>query len=289
VGAIWALRLVGNLTAWLGDTAGGQAYWRQALERGEAVSLRLADDVRKWMLWAAWWGPLDVEEMIRFCDETIESTPSKHLEATSMLMRGVARTTRGELNEGRAEIAAGRGLLRDIGDWISWAGSSMVEAETELGVGNPERAYEVLVEGHDALAERAEKGFLATVIGLRAQVALELGRDDEALQLADEVQAIAAVDDFDPHARGRFVRAVVLARRGDITAADEFLAASAALIGPTDYAILHFDLAVARAEIAQLAGRREEQRAALERALSIAEAKGSVVAADRVREALAEL
>jgi tetratricopeptide (TPR) repeat protein len=165
----------------------------------------------------------------------------------------------------------------------------MVEAETELGVGNPERAYEVLVEGHDALAERAEKGFLATVIGLRAQVALELGRDDEALQLADEVQAIAAVDDFDPHARGRFVRAVVLARRGDITAADEFLAASAALIDPTDYAILHFDLAVARAEIAQLAGRREEQRAALERALSIAEAKGSVVAADRVREALAEL
>jgi class 3 adenylate cyclase/tetratricopeptide (TPR) repeat protein len=289
VGAIWALRLLGNLTAWLGDTAGGQVYWRQALERGAAVSLRLANDVRKWMLWGAWWGPLGVEEMIRICDETIESTPSKHLEATSMMMRGVARTTRGELDEGRAEMAAGRGLLRDIGDWISWAGSSMVEAETELGVGNPARANEVLVEGQEALAESAETGFLATVVGLRAQVALELGRDDEALQLADEARAIAAADDFDPHARGRFVRAVVLARRGDFAGADEFLAASAALIDPTDYAIRHFDLAVARAEIAQLAGRPEEQRAALERALSVAEAKGSVVAADRMRKALAAL
>jgi class 3 adenylate cyclase len=289
VGAIWALRLLGNLTSWLGDTAGGQAYWRQALERGEAVSPRLANDVRKWMLWAAWWGPLRVEEMIRMCDESIESTPSKHLEATSMMMRGVARTIRGELDEGRAEMAAGRWLLRDIGDRISWAGSSMVEAETELVVGNPARAYEVLVEGHEALAESAETGFLTTVIGLRAQVALALGRDDEALQLADEARAIAAADDFDPHARGRFVRAVVLARRGDFAGADELLAGSAALVDPTDYAILHFGLAVARAEVAQLAGRPEEQRAALERALSVAEAKGNVVAAGRVREAFAAL
>ncbi len=289
VGAIWALRLLGNLTAWLGDTASGQAYWRQALERGEAVSPRLANDVRKWMLWAAWWGPLGVEEMIRMCDETIESTPSKHLEATSVMMRGVARTTRGELDEGRAEMAAGRGLLRDIGDRISWAGSSMVEAETELAVGNPAGADEVLAEGHEILAESAETGFLATVVGLRAQVALELGRDDEALQFAEEARAIAATDDFDPHARGRFVRAVVLARRGDFAGADELLATSAALIDPTDYAILHLDLAFARAEVAQLAGRPVEHRAALEQARSFAEAKGSVMAAARAREALAAL
>jgi tetratricopeptide (TPR) repeat protein len=206
-----------------------------------------------------------------------------------MLMRGVARTTRGELDEGRAEMAAGRSLLHEIGDRLSWAGSSMVEAETELAVGRTGRAYELLTEGHAFLAESAETGFLATVVALRAQAALELGRDDEALELAEEVQAIAARDDVDPHARERFVRAVVLARRGDFAGADELLAASATIVDPTDYAILHFDLAIARSEVARLARRPDEQRASLEEALTSAEAKGSVVAADRVRAALAAL
>jgi hypothetical protein len=65
------------------------------------------------------------------------------------------------------------------------------------------------------------------------------------------------------------------------------LAASAALIDPTDYAILHLDLAFARAEVARLAGRPDEERAALERALSVAEAKGNVVAAERASRLLA--
>jgi class 3 adenylate cyclase/tetratricopeptide (TPR) repeat protein len=289
VGAIWALRLAGNLTGWLGDTAGAQVFWLQALERAEHVSPRFADDVCKWRMWAAWWGPVTAEELIRLCDETLAGTPSKHLEATSVMMRGTAQVTQGRLDEGRVGIAAGRGLLREIGDRISWAGSSMVEAVAELSARNPERAYEVLAEGHEILAASAETGFLATVVALRAQAALELGRDDEALERADEARAIAATDDFDPHARERFVRAGVLARRGDFPGADELIAASAELVDPTDYVILHLDLAFAREGVARLAGRPDEQRAALERALTLAEAKGNVMAADRAREGLAAL
>jgi class 3 adenylate cyclase len=289
VGAIWALRLAGNLTGWLGDTAGAQVFWLQALERAEHASPRFADDVCKWRMWAAWWGPVTAEELIRLCDETLAGTPSKHLEATSVMMRGTALATQGRLDEGRVGIAAGRGLLREIGDRISWAGSSMVEAVTELSARNPDRAYEVLAEGHEILAASAETGFLATVVALRAQAALELGRDDEALERADEARAIAATDDFDPHARERFVRAGVLARRGDFPGADELIAASAELVDPTDYVILHLDLAFARAGVARLAGRLDEQRAALEQALTLAEAKGNLMAAELAREGLTAL
>jgi hypothetical protein len=78
-----------------------------------------------------------------------------------------------------------------------------------------------------------------------------------------------------------------LARRGDLAAADELIAAAAELVDPTDWLDLHIELAMARAEVARLAGRSEEEREALERALTVAEAKGNVVAAERARERLA--
>lgn len=197
--------------------------------------------------------------------------------------------TQDYVEEGRQEMAAGRALLHDIGDRISWAGSSMVEAETELAAGNPGRADEVLAEGQKALTESAETGFLGTVVAMRAQAVLALGRDDEALRLSEETCALAARDDFDPRARAQFVQGVVLARRGDFAGADELVAAAAALIEPTDYAILHLDLAFARAEVAQLAGRVSEAREALEHALALAEGKGSVLGANRARGALEAL
>jgi class 3 adenylate cyclase len=285
-GAIWALRLLGNFTAWLGDSAGAQAFWRQALQRAEHASPRFVNDVRSWMLWASWWGPMTVDESIRLCDETLAATRSKRLEAHALIMRGAAKGASGRLDEGREDFGAGRGIFRDLGDRIWWSGSSMVEAETELIADNPERAYEVVAEGHEILAASAETGYLATVVGIRAHAALDLGLEDEALERAGETRAMAAPDDFEPHARERFVRAQVLARRGEVAGANELIAAAATLVDPTDYVILHLDLAFARAEVARLAGQPDEQRDALERALSVAEAKGNAVAAERARKRL---
>jgi class 3 adenylate cyclase len=104
--------------------------------------------------------------------------------------------------------------------------------------------------------------------------------EDEALELTDETERIAAPDDFEPHARKRLVRGRALARRGDVDAADELLREAAEIIEPTDFAILHLELAFARAEVERLAGRPAGERQALERALAVAEAKGDIVAAE---------
>ena len=288
-GAIWALRLLGNFMAWLGNSEEGQKYWEQALERAEGVSRRQVNDIAIWSLWGAWWGTTPAEESVRLCDEVLGSTSSKRLEAAALLMRGASKAYLGNLDDGRRDLAAGRGLLFELGDRIWWSGTSMVEGEMELMAGNPGRAYDLLAKGREVLSASAETGYLATVVGALAHAALYLGRDDEALELAEEAEGIAAADDFEPHARARFVRGQVLARRGDIEGADAQLAEAAALIDATDYIVLHLDLGFARAEVARLAGRVDESREALQRTVAVAEAKGNMLAVERAQAALAEL
>jgi ATP/maltotriose-dependent transcriptional regulator MalT len=170
-----------------------------------------------------------------------------------------------------------------------WAGAAMIAGDIELLVGENARAYDLLAEGHAALAEIAETGYLATIVGMRAQAALELGRLDEALELADETERLAAPDDFEPHSRRRMVRARVLARRGDFGAADELMREAAEIVDPTDYMIHRVEIALAQADVDRQAGRTDGERRALERAIDLAEAKGNLAAAERARDRLMEL
>jgi uncharacterized membrane protein len=64
---------------------------------------------------------------------------------------------------------------------------------------------------------------------------------------------------------------------------------AADLIEPTDYLFLHVELNLARAEVAGLARRPEEEREALERALSAASDKGCLFVERRIQERLEAL
>ena len=127
------------------------------------------------------------------------------------------------------------------------------------------------------------------MVGYRAQAALELGRVDEALELADETERLAQRDDFEPLARLRMVRARALGRRGEIDAADDLIRDAAERVESTDYMLMQLDLAFARADVDRLAGRTDGARQALERAVEVAEAKGNRVAAERARRRSAAL
>ena len=81
----------------------------------------------------------------------------------------------------------------------------------------------------------------------------------------------------------------MLARRGDHDAAAKAIQAAVATVEATDYVPLQAFAALALAEVERLAGRAEGERAALEEALRLAELKGNVVTAGRVRERLAGL
>ena len=220
-GAVWALRVIGALVGWLGNNGESQAHWRRAVERGRRADNRFVNDVLGWMLLGAWWGPTSVAEVRELADEALATTSSKRLESYARIVRGVAIAAEGRLEEGRAEVLAGRTLLRDLGDLISWAGLSAMEADMELGAGNPDHAYRALAEGAEVLAASSETGYLATVLSMQSLAALELGRPEEALSLTAKAVEIAVPDDIDPHARDRIVRGRVAAQRGDFASAAE--------------------------------------------------------------------
>ena len=288
-GEVLALRLIGSLTGWLGNSAEAAIVWRRALERAGPGSSRSLNDVLGWMVLGAWWGRMTVTDVIRLADEALATGSSKRLEAYAGVVAGCAMGVGGRLEEGRERIAAGRALLRDLGDLISWGGIAVIDGELELAARAPQRAYDALAGGAAVLQARSETGYLATVIGLQANAALELGLHDEAVQLARDAIAIASPDDFDPHARGMFVLALIAARQEDFAEANRLLAAAAAQVEPTDAMVLHYDLALARAEVARRAGRDAQSREALEHALALAEQKGSVLGAERARQELAAL
>ena len=113
----------------------------------------------------------------------------------------------GRLEEGRGEVLAGKTLLRELGDLISWGGLAAMEADMELGAGSPEHAYRALAAGAEVLVASSETGYLATVISMQSLAALELGRPEEALSLTARACEIAVQDDIDPHVRDRVVGA----------------------------------------------------------------------------------
>jgi class 3 adenylate cyclase/tetratricopeptide (TPR) repeat protein len=289
-GVAWAERLIGNFHWWTGKTGDAQRVWSGALERAERVSPRLVIDLETWVSWSFWEGPVPTEEGIRRCDEMIaRRSGNPLLEGNVLIMRGSLNAMRADFEAARADIAAGRGLLREIGHLHWWAGTSMVAADVELLAGEPQTAADVLLEGYELMSRQSATGFLATVVGMRAYAAQELGQDEEALRLVDETLQLAAKDDFEPQARSRCIRGVVLAKRGEVGQADEHLREAERIVAETDYLPFRAMVAMKRAEAARFLGRADEERAALEQALSLAEQKQDLVTAAKARVGLAAL
>ena len=290
-GVAWASRLAGNFLGWLGRTDEGERRWARGLEHAKrAGSSGQIADILGWRAWGLWWGPMPTGEGIRQANEIIEyAVGHPQLEAIATVGRGCLKGLRGEVDEGREDIRDGRARLFEIGQRQNWAGTAMIAADLELASGQPAAAEAVLGESYEFMSKTAETGFVATIVGLRAAAALDLGRDDEALAFADEAERIAQPDDFEPHVRQACVRARVLARRGDHDAAAKSIQAAVAVSDATDYVTLREYVAMSRAEVERLAGRPDAERAALEEALRLAVEKEDLLTAGRVRERLGEV
>jgi len=290
-GVAWALRVAGCFISWLGSSAEGERRWARALEHAKrAGSSGQIADILMWRAWALWWGPTPADEGIHQANEIIEQAVGHpQLEAIATIVRGCLKGFQGEIEEGRDDVRTGRALLRDTVQFGNWAGTGMIEAELELAAGQPAAAEAVLRESYEFMSPTAETGYIATIVDYRAMAALELGREDEALALADEVERIAQPEDFEPHVRQGCVRARVLARRGDHDAAAKSIQVAVARGGETDYLNVLAYMAISLAEVERLAGRPDGERNALGDALRISEQKGDLLTARRVREQLAEL
>jgi hypothetical protein len=137
------------------------------------------------------------------------------------------------------------------------------------------------------LQSMGETGVLSTLAAMRATVLYRLGRRfdaEAAIQLARET---GAPNDISTQVDWRVAAAQLAADAGHLDDAERIIGEALALVEPTDFLELRGRAFEALAHVEARAGRPDGWKAGLERALAEHDRKGNLVAARRVREAMA--
>jgi predicted ATPase/class 3 adenylate cyclase len=196
----------------------------------------------------------------------------------------------GRFTEARELVAQAKALLREVALTVWLAGPiAQFAGWVELLAGDPAAAERELRSGYEKLGEIGELAWLSTVSAILAESVYAQERYDEAEQLTHQSEDASGTDDAYSQALLRSVRAKALARRGQKAEAERLAWEAVAFADTTDFLHLRWHSLMSQAEVLQLAGRGETARHALSKAIRLAEQKGSVVAARRARDLLADL
>ena len=121
----------------------------------------------------------------------------------------------------------------------------------------------------------------------RRRSAVPTGSFRRGRGVVDQVNAWAMKEDSDPQVGWRRIKAKILARRGELEAAELLGREAVETAARTDYLENHAAACADLAVVLELAGRPDEARLELEHALRLCEQKGIVPIADRIRSRLA--
>ena len=274
-----AWNLVGRVEGTLmGSLATAEDAWRQALSFARRGNYRAAlAETISWLMVSAVFGPLPVEEGIARSREFVAlEGEDPTIRATCSVERAVLEAMRGDIETARELLAEGRRTIEEAGLTLWDALNAQETYLVEQLAGTPGAAAETLRQSYETLEEGGERAYLSTIAGFLAHALYAEDEDEEAERFSRESEQAASPDDVVSQVVWRTARAKILARRGELEAA-EALAREAVRIGePSDLLGTRADALCDLAEVLALAGRREESRAALDDASELYERKGNV-------------
>lgn len=249
-----------------------------------------AERERSWALGsmcrAALLGPRPVPEAIARCSWARSSAQGDIVvEAYADSCTAVLEGMRGRHEYAIELHSRAARLLADVGLDVLHASIQMYAGISALIAGDPVAAEQELRAGYDLLDRIGEHGYLSTMAAFLARAVYELGRFDEAEELMRVSEKAASPDDVGSQLIWRGSRAKLLARRGDGTAA-ALAAEAVSLARSTDFVNVQADTLVDLAETLELLERPDEARRAFEEALALYSAKGNLVSAATVEQAL---
>ena len=161
--------------------------------------------------------------------------------------------------------------------------------ELDEFAGNYAAAADQLRDFCDYLSEQGRSGPLSNYASMRGRMLCEVGRYDEAEQLAAQGRDLGNADDPAAQSSWRQVAARVAAHRGEHAEAERLAQEALTYSHKTDSPQVQGDAYHALAEVLQVAGRRDEAAAAWHEALDRYERKGIIPLARRTRERLSAL
>src|SRR5436190_6602544 len=290
LGLARAWNLAALMSFWLGTTAVAEEAWGHAIEHARrAESMREEALALWWLLVGIWIGPTPVEDGIRRCQEILERTPTRQMEAAGLLEQAPLLAMSGRFSEARELFHRGKSIIEDLGLAISVAGVSQECFDIEMLAGDPKAAEVELRRACEILEQLGEKGFLSTRAAFLAHSLCAQGRYKEAVPFIEVAAEKGSDDDRATQTLWRSARAKVLARDGNVVKALALAREAVAIIAETDWLNLRGDALLDLAEVLDLAEKPDEAALRIAEALHLYEQKGNIVAAGKAHELLTEL
>ncbi|HVL53836.1 MAG TPA: adenylate/guanylate cyclase domain-containing protein [Vitreimonas sp.] len=278
---LWVARGLADLTR--SQWARASEAYEQALVHAErAGSVGVSELVHTWLANALVWGPTDAGTGIDRCRELLGRTRSRRARAIINAKTSVLLAYAGHLDDARLLVAEANETLTDLG--LGPESFQLGSAgEVEVAAGELERAVEIFLAGRNNLAAVGETGVRSTYEALTSTVLAWLGRDAEAIEFSIASERHAAADDMASQMGFHAGRALALAHLGRDEEAAPLAARAVALAETTDQINHTAQVLEVHAEVGRLAGRIDEARRSLDRAIDLYERKGNVVAGPRAR------
>ena len=284
---------VGLARAWWlrSELAVRAAHWGA---RAEALDLaleqaRLAGDLREQGRFVAllavslYFGPTPVEEAVARCERFLSDvTGDRSLEAAIENTLAGLRAMLGEFDEARRLWAASCAKYDELGLHHRRAARSVIAASMEMLADDFETAERELRWANDTLERMGEKGARAPVAAFLGEALYAQDKLEDADRFAEVARELSATDDLVPQVIWRNIRAKVLANRGEVDEAERLAREAHALIEGMDFPDLQASTFLSLADVLEAAGKGDEAKEFVDKALALYEQKGNLVAARRI-------
>jgi class 3 adenylate cyclase/tetratricopeptide (TPR) repeat protein len=242
------------------------------------------------LLWETYQGSAHVGEVRRQAERLLARVGESSAPGfDALLMLAGLCAMEGAADESRRLFQRAKSIGEEMGlDWAPVHAAFFVE-EVGLLLGDAVFAERELRAGNEFLEAIGERGYRSTMATHLAEALYRLDRKVDAEHFADLSLELTSSYDIASQARGRAVKAKLLAAKGDYEAAYRLAREAVELCENTDDLFQRGQVLMAQAEVLRLGGRDADVVPVLRQAVEVSERKGNVVTAQEARARLAGL
>jgi tetratricopeptide (TPR) repeat protein len=236
-----------------------------------------------WLASALALGPAPAGRAVRRCEELLADVAGNAvLEVVLLAIMGYLEAMQNRVEEARERLAEGRARMDELGEvvWLYWLFALMAD---------PVSGERELRWATDLLDRIGEKSHYSSTAAVLARASYAQGRYEEAEKLTRAAEDASRPNDIHGQIMWRSVRAKVLARHGEVQAAEQLGREAITFAEKSDFLNSHAHALADLAEILEIAGRTSQAGDTLREAIALYERKENLSSAASAHAALAKL